>query len=111
LEIERIDFSEKFTQTLFVQFKPTGELKELSAVVARGLGRNSAFELNPHLSLLYQHLPNEEKAELARTILLSDKSIRFDAIKAIVSPSEIKSRADLESWRVVHEGRLGGGET
>jgi len=106
LEIERIAFSEKYTKTLFVQFKQQTRLTELSAAVARALGNENGHELNPHLSLIYKELPNEEKAELARTINLPFDRVRFDAMKAVSTPATIESREEVESWRTVWERSL-----
>ena len=106
LEIEGIEFSEKYTKTLFVQFRLEAELTELSAAVARAFGNENGPELNPHLSLIYKTMPNAEKEELARTLQLPFNRVRFEVVKAVVTPSTIDSREGVESWRTVWEKSL-----
>lgn len=103
LEIEGIECSETFTKTLFVQFKRSAELFRLRDDVANALGVNDDAELDPHLSLIYKKLPNERKIELARTIRIPFEVVRFEAIKAILTPSKVKGRAEVEAWRTIWE--------
>ena len=104
LEIDGIEFSEKYTKTLFVQFREQGELTALNRTVAEMFGDKS--ELNPHLSLIYQKMPNEQKAELATTIQIPFQRVSFEVIKAVVTPATIESREGVESWRTVWERSL-----
>ncbi len=106
LEIEGIEFSEKYTKTLFVQFKQQPKLIELQNAVLRSLGIEEEQELNPHLSLIYRTMPNERKAELARSIRLPFARVRFAAMRAVVTPATIESREGVESWRTIWEKQL-----
>jgi hypothetical protein len=63
----------------------------------------SDYKLNPHLSLLYRDLDIETKRQLAASIILPFDKILFDRIKAVISPAEIKSRVEVEAWRVIAE--------
>lgn len=99
LEIERVDFSEKYTKTLFVQFHSSTALESLAAVIREAC--ESEYELNPHLSLVYKEMPAAEKAELARTIIIPFRQVRFDAVQAIQTPHPIEAREQVEAWRTV----------
>ena len=101
LEVDGIEFSDRFTKTLFVRFERTAELMDLKDVVSRSLGDQNRDELDPHLSLLYRTMPNEQKAELARTITLPFDRVRFDSMKAIRTPATIESRAGVEAWQTL----------
>lgn len=106
LSITGIDYSDEFTKTLFVQFKPDAGLARLSEDLRRGSVSRDDYQLNPHLSLLYKDLDNETKRQLAASISLPFDEIVFDEVKAVISPAEIRSRTDVEAWRVVAEQSL-----
>jgi len=101
LTIRAIKYSEKFTQTLFVQFEDDKRLTAVSELLRRASGQTERYELTPHLSLIYQTMDSSVKSEVAEWIRLPFTEVTFDLARAIVTPSRIKSRADVEAWRVV----------
>jgi len=103
LAITGIDFSEEFTKTLFVQFQSNEELTALSASLFQ-----NEYQLNPHLSLIYKTMPCETKSEIATSLSLPFDEVLFDSVKAVISPAQIKSREDVEAWRVVAPQSLTG---
>jgi hypothetical protein len=106
LSIEGIDCSEEFTKTVFVQFHSNEAMTELSANFRRASTFQNEYQLNPHLSLIYKVMPRETKAEIANSISLPFHEVRFDSAKAVISPAEIRSREDIQAWRVVATQRL-----
>ena len=100
--------SDKFTQTLFVRFASDAELTRLSQDLRGASASQSDYELNPHLSLLYKTMDSETKRQLAQSITLPFVDATFEIVKAVLSPAQIASREDVESWRVVAEGKLTG---
>ena len=101
LSIRGISWSDKFTKTLFVEFEPNDQLVQLSADLRRASAVQNEYELNPHLSLIYKIMPDETKKEIASSLSLPFREVRFDVAKAVISPADIKSREDVEAWRVV----------
>ena len=106
ISVRGIEYSDEFTKTLFVQFEPNADVARLSEDLRRASASRSDYQLNPHLSLLYKDLDTETKRQLANSITLPLDEIVFDRVKAVISPAEIQSRADVEVWRVVAERRL-----
>jgi len=104
LQIEGIEVSDKYTKTLFVQFRSTPEVAALSAEIQKA--RAARYELNPHLSLLYKEMPGSAKDEAARAISLPFARVRFETVSAIVTPSPIRRREDVEAWRMLGSRRL-----
>lgn len=104
LEIERVDFSEEYTKSLFVQFGSSPAIGSLAAEIQQACG--GEYELNPHLSLLYKEIPAAEKAELARTIKIPFQHVRFDTAKAIQTPHPIHTREQVEAWRTFGSRQL-----
>lgn len=108
LTIERIDHSEEFTKTLFIQFARSAEAQWLSDVFRAASTSGNEYELDPHVSLIYAHIPAEAKAVEAEQIQFSFSQVTFDAIQAVDCSTPIETRADVEGWQMVSEARLGG---
>ena len=106
LSITSVDFSDKFTKTVFVQFKPDEALRQLSVDLRQASTIKNEYKLNPHLSLIYKTLPPETKAEIANSVRLPFAEVCFDSAKAVITPADITSREDVEAWRVVATRRL-----
>lgn len=104
LEVERIDFSEQYPKTLFLQFRSSPAVEALGTEIQTAMG--SDYEFNPHLSLLYKGMPAAEKAELARGISIPFPHASFDAIKAISTPHPITKREEVEAWQTIGERAL-----
>ena len=108
LKVRGLDSSDEFTKTLFVQFAPDSGLARLSEELRRASASPSDYQLNPHLSLIYNAMDAETKGRLAASITLPFTDVIFDSLKAVISPAEIKSRQDVEAWRVIAERKLTG---
>ncbi len=101
LQVERVDSSEIFTKTLFVQFCAAPELQQLSDSLRAAVKGDRSYELKPHLSLLYKALPHEVKADLAKTIRIPFQHLRFDRLQVIAGNDHVSTRGDVESWRTL----------
>lgn len=106
LVVSRLDCSDKFTKTLFVQFAPDIRLTRFSEDLRRASASPGDYQLNPHVSLLYKEMDQETKRGLAASMTLPFSEVTFDSVKAIISPAEITSRIEVEAWRVVAEQPL-----
>jgi 2'-5' RNA ligase len=106
LLVRALEYSDELTKTLFVQFAPDAELARLSEELRRASAAPSDYELNPHLSLLYKDLDTGTKHQLAASFRLPFDEIAFDRVKAVIVPAEIRSRTEVEAWRVVAERTL-----
>ena len=106
LSVRGLDYSDKYTKTLFVQLAPNAELALLSEDLRRASDSPGDYQLNPHISLLYKTMDEETKRRLAASIILPFTAVNFSRVKAVLSPAEIKSRADVETWRVIAECSL-----
>jgi 2'-5' RNA ligase len=108
LRISGIEFSEKYTKTLYVQFDSSGDASAISDDVAHRLGSKGSYKFDPHLSLLYKTLPEWQKEELAREISFPLEEVNFDSLKLISVPREIKVADDVHAWRAIAERPLRG---
>ena len=104
----RIDQSDEFIKTLFVQFAVNAELRKINGIIRDAANDSSQYELKPHLSLLYKNLAAETRCELAASIDVPLSEVTFDAIKAVRCVSPTESGADVEAWRVIAAASLSG---
>ena len=103
-----IDQSDEFIKTLFVQFAPSAELRQINVGIREAANNSLQYELKPHLSLLYKNLAAATRRELAASINVPLCEVTFDAIKAVRCVSPTKSRTDVEAWQVVAAASLSG---
>jgi 2'-5' RNA ligase len=106
LKIRGVALSEKFTKTLFVRFKSNPELRKLANELSRAAKSRAKVPRDPHVSLLYQKIPRETKKELARVIKLPFRTARFDSIAAVRMILPVRTRADVEKWKIIAKKRL-----
>lgn len=105
LQVAGVEFSEKYTKTLYLQFQPSDEAAGLSNAIARVVGDNG-YKFDPHLSLLYKTMPAFAKEELAREIVIPLEQVSFDAVQLVSIPRAIERAEDVRAWRTLAERRL-----
>lgn len=102
LAVTRVDFSDRYTMTLFLRCQTVPQLNSLHQMI-----RTSAppcnYCLDPHLSLLYADLPLSAKKSLADELHPPLNEIRFDRIRAVSHPSLIETREDIEDFHDLRE--------
>src|SRR5437868_6811182 len=99
LAARQIDWSEKFTETLFVRFERNQTLLDLVEVIRKLSGASEQYQIDPHLSLIYKKLPAETKRALAEEIHLPFLEVRFKSIRAMYCKSPTKTAEDVREWR------------
>jgi hypothetical protein len=106
LSVRGFGSSDNFTKTLFVQFQNDNQVTRLSEALRHASSSKDAYELNPHLSLIYANMDCRTQEELAGSLTLPFTEVVFDSLKAVISPAEITSREDVMAWRTVAEATL-----
>lgn len=97
----RIDQSDEFIKTLFLQFAMNAEVERINGIIRHAANDSSQYEVKPHLSLLYKNLPAATRSELAASITLPFSEIPFDSLQAIRCVSPTQTGADVEAWELV----------
>ena len=106
LSVHNLQYSDKFTKTVFVQFEPSSPLAQLSRALQQASALHDAYHLNPHLSLIYKKMARTAKIGVGASVRLPFTEVLFDLVKAVICPAHIESRRDVESWRVAAVQRL-----
>ena len=106
LQVERLDESDLFIKTVFVQLHASECLTAMSASLRDHTSAPSAFVLNPHLSLIYKHLRLSQRQHIAGAIRLPLQAISFDAVQAVAVPKKTAQREDVECWQTLFTSQL-----
>jgi hypothetical protein len=101
LSIAGIHFSDEFTKTIFVQFRPDAAITALSENLRSVSANPTQYQLNPHLSLIYKTMSTDTKRAIVNSLSLPFDEVLFDSVKAVVSPARIESGADVEAWKTL----------
>jgi hypothetical protein len=68
---------------------------------ARAYSPKSDYMLNPHLSLLYQRLPEAKRIQLCDTVDIPNGVYLFDRIRLIETELPIEEAGPVRRWRTV----------
>ena len=103
LRVIGLSFSPTFTRTLFVRFVPSAALLHLRD----SLGRDATEVFDPHLSLIYQKMPDAEQKRLAAEIQVPFSTVTFDRVAATRCRLPVATAADVAAWESITSHRLG----
>src|SRR5262249_12084539 len=107
LRMRKLDQSDLYTKTFFIQFDHSDALHRISDHILSSVGASGNYILNPHLSLLYQELSEARRQELCRRTVVPAGAYHFDAVRLVEFEPPWSPRAIRES-RVLAELQLGG---
>ena len=106
LAIATLKHESQFSKTFFVQLAQTSPFAQLVNRLVSAIPEAQLPCLDPHLSLLYHHLNDTVKQDLADTMTFPRPSIWFDHVQAIAAPSTFETQEHVARLRWVHTHRL-----
>jgi hypothetical protein len=89
-----------------VQLLPSPLLRRIAENLSRRDAHPSGYVLNPHVSLIYKQMSEQEKQQIAATLRLPAATVFFDEISAVATPDVTQTREDVESWKVICSKKL-----
>lgn len=106
LRVAALEFSEVFTKTCYIQFEPNEELASLSMNLQQRTN-GALFALNPHMSLFYGRLTDQQRDEIKRYVepKLPD-TILFNAIWAVSNQEGgvgVTNSSHVAGWQLAAE--------
>jgi len=107
LSARGVAFSPKFTKALYVRFKPNPSLRKLCLDLGHAAKSRAPSPVDPHVSLLYKKTSRAAKKELAQVMKLPFRTALFDSIAAVRLTLPVRTRADVEAWRIIASKKLG----
>ena len=100
LQVDTVLYTEAFTKTLFVQFRPSPQLRQLSERIRAYASQPCEYRLDPHLSLMYRQMPEAEKRRIAASIQVPLAVVTFDELCVTVTPTPTRSAQDVARWDI-----------
>ncbi|HEX4637932.1 MAG TPA: 2'-5' RNA ligase family protein [Chthoniobacterales bacterium] len=103
-----VAFSPKFTKTLYIRFKSSPTFRKLVGELGRATKSRAKPPADPHVSLLYKNIPRTTKKSLAAVLQLPLRNVVFDSIVAVRITLPVRTRADVDKWKIVAKKKLSG---
>jgi len=104
IKADKLDHSEVFSKTLFIQFEMNNALLEIYNKLRLKLKKYlidcKEYDLNPHISLIYKHgIPNKEKEEIIRSTKMKNEFV-FDRCSIISATKPIEKEEDVKDFEI-----------
>jgi 2'-5' RNA ligase len=106
LQIDRVDYSDQLTKSVFVKFHPNSTVTKLCESLRQCSTHDSGFRLDPHLSLIYKPLREAQKQSLVSRIELSASSVRFESVMVVMTPNQIETLEDITASTLLYSHLL-----
>lgn len=100
---ERVNYSEIYTKTLFIQFAESQQAKQMLDELRQSLSQSSSYLFNPHLSLIYKTMTEETQAQLARNLSIPKAPCVFDRLRVIETEVPLTLPEQIKKWRIVFD--------
>jgi 2'-5' RNA ligase len=106
VEIEKLDYSEEWSKTLFAQLLMNENLEKIYKRLSDRLNNYTPYKLNPHLSLVYKEEMTEleKKTEIANIKL--PKEFQVDRIVVTLPQDPVRKWKNISKWQTPIEFKL-----
>ncbi|GAB4219936.1 MAG: hypothetical protein Fur009_8260 [Candidatus Microgenomates bacterium] len=103
----KIDYSNIFTKTLFIQFEINSDLLFLHKKFVNTFKKFPVYNLNPHLSLIYKNkMKQEDKIKIIKNLKFDNKIV-FDELRIIIKNGDgIKKEKDILLWKEIYRKKF-----
>ncbi|MBN1269679.1 MAG: 2'-5' RNA ligase family protein [Kiritimatiellae bacterium] len=106
LQATGLDHSADLFKTVFITFRRDPFLERLSRAIGQRLARPQQYNLQPHLSLVYKEMADEERKGVIAALEPPRPRILFDEV-AVVNPGPTGEWRDVANWEVEFSLLLG----
>jgi O-acetyl-ADP-ribose deacetylase (regulator of RNase III) len=97
---------ERLSQCLFIKFHENPAVYEIYKALKTVDSHQSAFQLSPHMSLMYQILPRYLREALIRETIFPWQELVFEELWAIAIPGKFRTLQDFIGWQPLLTCRL-----
>jgi 2'-5' RNA ligase len=106
LAVQGLRHSDMFTKTFFIQFAESDVLRRMSTDIKNAAAEKADYELNPHLSLLYQNITEAGLRALCNEVAVPKGIYRFNALRVIHTETPVEDTRAIKEWRSVFDAGL-----
>lgn len=101
LNIKGIGCSNNFFRSLYVDFGIDPILLTINKSISERMKYKEHYELQPHLSLMYNNMTMRKKLLVKKNIKLQEKYVTFDSIRVVVPGNLTKGWTDVAKWKTI----------
>jgi hypothetical protein len=108
LSVDRLDYSDRFTKTLFIQFAESAVAQRMFEAARVCFASPSDYVFNPHLSLIYKRLPKVKQRLLCQSLSTLRGTYTFDRVRMIETELPIEDAGPVRRWKAIGDFPLAG---
>ena len=110
VEVDCFAGTAEMTKAYYLQLSSSPALLSLNQLIHDSVPKPSGYTLDPHLSLLYQKITDDEREELLKGESAGFKTISFSELWVVAIPEALKVMTDFDGWQILFRGSLASGE-
>ncbi len=99
IKTERLNQSEAFFKTVFIEFELDEALKNLFLALSEKTDKRDLSTFKPHLSLMYKIMPEEEKIKIVNDLNTKDE---FTIGSVMINKNDPNDYQNVNGWRIVY---------
>lgn len=101
----RVNQSEKFFKTVFIEFEIDENLTNLFTAISRKTDNRDIYTFKPHLSLIYKIMTEKEKINIIKGLKIKDE-FTIGSVYVNAPKKGSNDFMDVKGWRVLYEKEL-----
>ena len=98
-QVQRIEELQGYVRTV-------DRVRKLVAELGRVTKSRAKVPRDPHVSLVYKKIPHATKKGLVAVLRLPFRTVVFDSVAAVRMTLPVRTRADVENWKIVAKESL-----
>jgi 2'-5' RNA ligase len=102
LAVQGLGFGSDYTKSCFLKVSRPPNLFDLTERFRRLSQHPGDYSIDPHISLLYGHVPESLRAEVEAKLTLPTE-VNLNQVWAVSLPAFVRGRTDIERWRLMAE--------
>ena len=105
IKTKKINQSEAFFKTVFIEFNMNKDLKNLFTVLSKKTDKRAFSTFKPHISLIYKNMPEKERLKIIKNLNIKDE---FEIGRVLINaPKEGEEDfLNVEHWQFLYEKTL-----
>ena len=106
LRTEKLDYSDSYTKTLYLNLEKTNELDLLFKRIKKLSKPKQDYNLSPHISLLYLNTKLSKKKSIASKLKIETELVQFSEIAAVLMDQKNEVKDDILKWQIIDRKEL-----
>lgn len=101
----KIEQSEAFFKTVFIEFELNEKLKNLYLTLAEKADKRDIAAFKPHISLIYKTMPKEEKSKIIKNLNIKNE-FTINNVYVTAPKKGDEDFLNVNGWRIIYQKQL-----